>query len=93
MAGEYARAVTDQHFDYRQLKATARNSLEHAFLPGASLWTSIATAQPVAACAPPDTLALGESPSADCQAFLAGSERAQAQWELEHRFRTFESHQ
>ncbi len=94
MAGEYARAVLDQHFDYLQLKTTARNSLEHAFLPGPSLWTSFATVQPVAACAPTATMAVGdETPSTECQAFLATSERAQAQWELERRFRRFESMQ
>ncbi|MEI8254682.1 MAG: adenosine deaminase [Deltaproteobacteria bacterium] len=91
MAGEYTRAVLDQHFDYLQLKATARNSLEHAFLPGPSLWASIATVQAVAACTPTATMAVGdETPSAECQTFLTGSERAQAQWELERRFRQFE---
>jgi adenosine deaminase len=38
-------------------------------------------------------MALGEAPSMACQTFLMGSERAQAQWELEGRFRTFESRQ
>jgi len=93
LAGEYARAVRDQRLTYRQLKAMARDSLEHAFLPGASLWTSRAMLQPAAACAPTAAMALGETPTAACQTFLTGSERAQAQWELEGRFRTFESRQ
>jgi adenosine deaminase len=93
MAGEYARGIRDQRLTYRQLKAMARDSLEHAFLPGASLWTSVAMVQPVAACAPTAEMALGETPNAACQSFLMGSERAQAQWELEGRFRTFESQQ
>ncbi len=93
MAGEYARAALDQHLTYRQLKTIARNSLEHAFLPGPSLWTSFATTQPVAACAATDTMGIGDSPSTVCQQFLATSERATLQWELEHRFREFESQQ
>lgn len=93
LAGEYVRAVRDQHLEYRQLKTLARNSLEHAFLPGASLWTSVAMAQPVAACAPTATMGVGDPPNASCQTFLSASERAQAQWELEQRFRTFERRQ
>ncbi len=93
LAGEHARAVRDQHLSYAQLKTLARNSLEHAFLPGASLWTSVAMAQPVAACAPTATMGVGERPSPACQTFLDASERAQAQWELERRFRVFEARQ
>ncbi len=90
LAGEMLRAVEDQQLDYRQLKRLARNSLEHAFLPGESLWTSLASAQPVAACAPTATMGVGDPPDATCEAFLATSERARLQWELEHRFRVFE---
>jgi adenosine deaminase len=91
MAGEYMRAALDQHLTYRQLKTLARNSLEHAFLPGPSLWTTIGT--PVSACAPTDTMGIGDMPSAECAAFLATSERAQMQWKLEGRFLAFESKQ
>jgi adenosine deaminase len=90
MAGEYRRAVLDQELGYRQLKTIARQSLEHAFLPGASLWTSVTDAAPVAACAATATMAVGDAPNATCQAFLAGSARARLQWELEHRFGRFE---
>ena len=93
LAGEYVRAVRDQHLDYLQLKALARNSLEHAFLPGASLWTDVRRVQPVPACAPTAVMGLGDAPDADCQTFLQSSERAQAQWELERRFRAFEQRQ
>ncbi len=86
LAGEYVRAARDQKLSYRQLKTLARNSLEHAFLPGASLWISVLDAQPVADCAP-----IADSPSAGCQAFLTANERARTQWELERRFRAFES--
>ncbi len=90
MAGEYRRAALDQHLDYRQLKTMARNSLEHAFVPGPSLWTAVATAQPVAACAATATMAVGGVPSGACQQFLDDSERASLQWELESRFLRFE---
>ena len=35
---EYARAVEEQDLSYVDLKHSARDSLEHSFLPGASLW-------------------------------------------------------
>ncbi|MCX5741889.1 MAG: adenosine deaminase, partial [Proteobacteria bacterium] len=87
MAGEYLRAALDQHLTYRQLKRIARTSLDHAFLPGPSLWTSLAQKQIAPACAPTDTMGIGDPANATCAAFLATSERATMQWELEHRFR------
>jgi adenosine deaminase len=93
MAGEYARGALDQKLTYRQLKTMARNSLEHAFLPGESLWTSVAEASAIAACARSATLALGDPPNTACKAFLETSERATIQWELERRFLAFESKQ
>jgi adenosine deaminase len=93
MAGEYTRAALDQHLTYRQLKLLARQSLEHSFLPGASLWTSIADATPVAACASTATMGVGDPATGDCKAVLDGSEKAAMQWELERRFRLFESMQ
>ena len=93
LAGEYLRGVQDQKLGYRALKRSARESLEHAFLPGDSLWSALSEASPVADCAAPDTKAVGDAPSEACQAFLDGSERARFQWELERRFRVFESQQ
>lgn len=93
MAGEYLRATLAQGLSYRELKLVARDSLEHAFVPGDSLWISIGDADPVAACAPTDTMGLGDAPNAACAAFLAASERASLQWKLERNFRDFESQQ
>jgi hypothetical protein len=93
LAGEIYRAVRDHQLAYRTLKTMARNSLEHAFLPGPSLWMDLSTATPVADCVATETMGVGDAPNAVCEAFLALSERAQAQWELEHRFRLFESRQ
>ncbi|HVH69610.1 MAG TPA: adenosine deaminase, partial [Candidatus Dormibacteraeota bacterium] len=67
-----------------------RTSLEHSFLPGTSLWLApdIFTAA-IAACSK-DSLG-AEKPSSSCAAFLKSSEKATQQWELERRFREFES--
>ena len=35
---EYLKAAEDHGLGYNQLKTMARNSLQYAFLPGASLW-------------------------------------------------------
>jgi len=68
----------------------ARTGMEHNFLPGESLW-----AAPDAFTATVDACkgqALGADKStAGCKAFLDGSEKAAAQWELERRFRAFEA--
>ncbi len=93
LANEYARAATEQHLTYRQLKTITRDSLEHSFLPGPSLWTNVAQARPVGACVATETMGVGDAPNAGCQQFLDASERAALQWELERRFRVFESAQ
>ncbi len=87
---EYVRAAETYHLSYVQLKQMARASLEHSFLPGASLWAAMTPETlrvPVAAC----RAQLGnEAPNATCAAVVHGSERAAQQWELERRFRIFE---
>lgn len=93
MLGEYLRGAQDQQLTYLQLKRMARDSLEHSFLPGGSLWSSIETATPASECAPTATMGVGDPPDATCQAFLDKSERAAMQWEMERRFRAFESKQ
>jgi adenosine deaminase len=87
---EYVRAVETYGLSYADLKDLVRNSLEHGFLPGPSLWDDKSGyAHFVGAC-------LGEvpgsdEPSAPCASFLAASERAAQQWELERRFQSFEA--
>jgi adenosine deaminase len=90
ITGEYVRAALDYHLNYMDLKQLARTGLEHSFLAGGSLWTvPDAFSAPAAPC---QAQPLGqEKPTARCKAFLDGSEKAAAQWELEHRFRTFEA--
>lgn len=87
---EYVRAARDYHLSYQDLKQLARTGMEHDFLPGGSLWaTPDAFTTPAGPCR---GQALGsDHPSAACKAFLDGSQKAAAQWELERRFRAFEA--
>ena len=85
MTHEYLRAVGSyDSISYRDLKRMARMSLEHSFLPGASLWADAKDFHMVSACA------VSEKRSPACEKFLAESERAKAQWELEEEFGKFE---
>ncbi len=88
MTREYERAVEDFGLGYTELKTMARTSLEHAFLPGASLWAQTAPFKLTPACAG-DTPAVPE-PSPACRRLLQSSERARVQWELEGAFVRFE---
>jgi adenosine deaminase len=88
---EYQRAAETYPLSYQDLKQMARASLEHAFLPGASLWkltTPETLDKPVTECA----AQLGQqTPTGNCAKLVNGSEKAQQQWELERRFREFEA--
>jgi adenosine deaminase len=87
---EYVRAAETYALTYADLKQMVRTSLEHDFLPGPSLWREQDVfTRPVAACSAEFLGA--EKTSAGCAAFLKSSEKAQQQWELERRFRAFES--
>ncbi len=87
MTHEYLRALENYHFSYIEMKRMTRQSLEHSFLPGASLWaTTKGGFRPVAACAAD----LGEKPTRACSEFLAANERAREQWKLEAAFASFE---
>ena len=87
MTHEYLRAVeTYDSISYRDLKRMARQSLEHSFLPGASLWANKKNFRMVSACA----ASVSEKRSSACEKFLAKSERATMQWKLEEEFARFE---
>ena len=87
---EYVRAVQTYDLHYADLKRMVRTSMEHSFLPGASLWSAPdAFSRVVSACSQ-------DSPGADkfssrCADFLGSNEKAGQQWELERRFRAFEA--
>ena len=85
---EYVRAVTEQNLSYMDLKLSARDSLEHSFLPGESLWVhpdNFTLMKPACAGQAGTT-----SPTADCASLLKSSEKAAEEWELERRFAAFE---
>jgi adenosine deaminase len=87
---EYVRAAMTYRLGYLQLKQMARASLEHSFLPGASLWQQ-ATPESLRAPVPSCKGQLGnDNPTGLCAALVHSSEKAAQQWELEHRFHTFE---
>jgi adenosine deaminase len=87
---EYVLAVETYGLNYRDLKLMVRTGLEHAFLQGSSLWREEDNfTRPNAACATDVLGAVKQSKS--CAAFLASSEKARQQWELERRFAEFES--
>lgn len=87
---EYARAVLTYNLSYMDLKEMVRASLEHSFLPGASLWSQSDVFSHAASDCSHDPLG-AEKLSSSCAKFLKSSERAQQQWELERRFRAWEA--
>jgi adenosine deaminase len=87
---EYVRAVQTYGLSYRDLKQMVRTSLEHSFLPGDGLWRAPDIVAAAASPCSKDSLG-AERPSSGCAAFLKSSEKATQQWELERRFREFES--
>ncbi|MGP8259652.1 MAG: adenosine deaminase family protein [Acidobacteriaceae bacterium] len=87
---EYVRAAMEYGLGYLDLKAMARTSLEHSFLPGESLWQRPDDFTHVKAACAGQTLGAA-SPTAKCQALLGSSEKATQQWELERRFAAFEA--
>jgi len=84
---EWVKAVEEQGVDYPTLKAMDRNSLEYAFVEGASLWRDYATLTPVDACAP----AAGGLDGASCRAFTAANTKARLEASLERDLRAFEA--
>jgi adenosine deaminase len=86
MTMEYLKAAREQGLGYRTLKAMARNSLQHAFIEGESLWRDTRSFTPVAACA----AAAGGIDGARCREHAARSPKARLQHELERAFADFE---
>lgn len=78
LTNEYLRAAVEHGLRYADLKAMARDSLEHAFLPGESLRGPAGAA----ACA---------KSGAACDVFLNKNLKAAHQWRLEREFETFEA--
>ena len=88
LTNEYMRGVIDQHLAYADLKASARASLEHSFLPGATL---NALPNRYTALRSGCTLPSATKPPTSCETFLNNSERATQQYNLERRLAAFEA--
>lgn len=86
MTNEYVRAVREQGLRYPDLKRLARASLNYAFISGASLWKGDKVGAIVTPCA-------ASLESSTCESFLANSEKARLQVNLEKSFVKFEMHQ
>ena len=85
---ELQRAVETYDLSYTDIVSMERNTLEYAFLPGASLWTNTVKWQRVAACG---NASASNSPTPDCNKYLAANEKARLQWSLEADLARFES--
>jgi adenosine deaminase len=85
---DYVRTVESYGLSYTDLKRLARQSLEHSFLPGASLWADVQHFRPIADCASGNWDA--STVPMPCQNFLDSSERARLQRQLEQEFASFE---
>ena len=78
----FVRAVEGYGASYPLLKKLVRDSLDYAFVPGASLWQAREAFNVVPVCA---------HGGAACQAFLAANERARLEWREERAFDRFEA--
>jgi adenosine deaminase len=90
LTNEYVRAVETYGFKYGELKKMIRTGLEHAFLPGKSLWEKQDNFVRAGTECAKDALG-SDRPTKSCSGFLMANEKAQQQWELERRFRVFEA--
>jgi adenosine deaminase len=85
---EFLKAAEEHGLEYPQLKTMARNSLQHAFITGASLWSDGRKFVPVAQCA--QDFVVKKLSSNTCRQYIDGNEKAKLQWRLEEEFNAFE---
>jgi adenosine deaminase len=88
MTHEYVRVVEGYGLSYGDLKHMARQSLEHSFLAGESLWSDAHNFRRASACEAANSSA--GRVTGKCQKLLDDSERARTQWQLEKAFADFE---
>jgi adenosine deaminase len=94
MTHEYLRAVETYDLSYADLKRMTRESLEHSFISGDSLWSDGRELRRTGGCADSDMEPKIDSlkfVSEKCQQYLKASERARVQWQLEKAFAVFEN--
>jgi adenosine deaminase len=88
MTHEYLRAVETYGLSYANLKRMARDSLEHSFISGDSLWSDGGEFGRTR-CEEGKTS--GNHVSGECEKLTRASERARVQWQLEKALAEFES--
>jgi len=90
MSHEYLRAAEDQKLSYTDLKRSARNSLQYAFIQGTSLWSNPKKFEPVKECS---ELKTGAAITKTCRDYAGDrtNKKAALQLKLEEQFRAFES--
>ncbi len=88
ITNEYRKAVADQRLGYSELKKMARTSLEHAFVPGQSLWAN-RNFELTPQCT--NDRPTNNTLSSQCEQFLNGNRKASLQWTLEKSLAVFES--
>ncbi len=81
LTNEYMRFFTEYDVPYFEMRHASRNSLTYSFLPGGSLWDNAACSENVFS-----GNVLGDA----CATFLKENKKAEIQWELEMRFRSYE---
>ena len=87
---EYDLATREYRLHFSDLRTLSRASLQHAFLPGTSLWRAPDVYLRRHACV--HDVPRGGTLSRSCRALLTSSEKATLQWKLESRLRAFERH-
>lgn len=87
---EFERAVETYHLDYATLKRMVRDSLDHSFLPGSSLWSAPERFTMISSCQG-ESLRRPEPASGACRRYLDASARARIEWKEEVEFSKFEA--
>ncbi|WP_264806008.1 adenosine deaminase family protein [Acetobacter estunensis] len=88
LTDEYIHATTRYGLSYTDLRDLSRMGLEHAFVPGDSLWASVSPFTIADACI--DRVP-GDAPTdGACHDLLSHSEKARLQWKLEADLARFE---
>lgn len=82
LTAQYVEAVMAHGVSYDALKQINRNALTYAFVPGKSIWADANKATLVSECM--------DLNSSSCKKFIKHSEKAQLQWNLEQKLKTFE---
>lgn len=85
---EWVYAHLQYRLTYEEATKLARQSLQHSFLPGSSLWQG-APGGPIAPDCQPIPLGGSVPPKSRCETFLQANAKANLQWDLEARLQRF----